>query len=213
MPETHGWTLHRLFFGRFARDTSGRRKLERNPAMDELKERMAEQVGGLKWKLISKEIAKQIATVLDIPIADRILAPVWSKMEGLQEYRDPALHPAGESSIVPLVSHSVTSEHAPHVDLLAKGIEIGRLEIKVDAGLGLEGVALRIQDGKIWQVQSGSCSGSGKLECAFRGQSIYQIERSSRKFDFKNGVSFDKGIPIPPLPRDDQRAELGAASG
>ncbi len=200
MPEQQRWTLQRLFFGRFARGSRGRRKIERHAEMANLKKQMAAELGRVKWRVIAQEITKQIGAVLDVGIADHVLLPVWNKWESLQQYRDSDKYPANESVIVPLVNHGIQSGHAPHIDLLMNGVEIGRLELNVNVGLGLEGVNLRVQDGRIWQIQAGSCTGSGQLECAFRGQSIYKIERKSRRFDLKNGITLKEGVPIPALP-------------
>ncbi len=148
---------------------------------------------------MAKEIGSQIGKVLDFGVAERVLAPAWQRWQLLQEYRDPESHPPDETSLVPLMEHSVTSSHSPHIDLLVRDVEIGRLTLEVELALDLAGVVLRIRDGRIWGVQGGSALGRGSLACSYGERSIYTLERQSRKFELATGLGFEQGIEIPAL--------------
>ena len=137
--------------------------------------------------------------MLDFGVAEKILAPAWQRLELLQEYRDPKAHPPGETALVPLVEHSVRSVHKPHIDLLVKEVEIGQLALVVDLSIQLDGILLRIKDGRIWGAESGSARGRGSLTCSFADKSIYTLERKSRPFKVDTGIGFENGIAIPPV--------------
>lgn len=187
-------TVRRLFFG--AKQPGG--DLERRGQLDELREALGKELGKARWKVVAKEIGRQVAGVLDFGIAEKVLAPAWQRLEMLQEYRDPSLHPPGESALVPLFKHAVRSTHAPHIDLLFKEVEIGRLALEVDLSIELEGVMLRIQDARICGLEGGSAKGGGSLACSYGGKSVYSLKRDSRTFSLAAGVGFANGIPIPP---------------
>ena len=198
MPE-NPMTVRRFFFGRRQPDRRVGRRLGSGGQLDELRQAMGKELGKTRWKLVAKEIGKQIAGVLDFGVAEKILGPAWQRLELLQEYRDPDTHPPGETALVPLVEHSVRSAHKPHIDLLIKEVEIGRLALEIDLSIQLEGVLLRIKDGRIWGAESGTAKGRGSLICSFADKSIYTLERKSRTFKVDTGIGFENGIAIPPV--------------
>lgn len=201
MPE-NPMTVRRFFFGR--REPHGRvgRQLGRAGQLDELQKGLGKELGKVKWKVVAKEIGKQIASVLDFGVAEKILAPAWQRWQLLQEYRDTDKHPPGESALVPLYEHTVRSSHRPHIDLLAKDVEIGRLTLQVELALDINGVVLRIKDGRIWGIESGSAAGRGSLACNYAERSIYKLERKSRRFKVNTGIGFKEGLEIPKIDLD-----------
>lgn len=196
-PATEPMTLRRFFFA--AVDAEGAAgALEAGREVDELREELKKQLGGVKWKMVAREIGKQVVELLDFGVAEKVLAPAWQRLEMLQEYRDPELHPPEESALVPLVEHQVVSTHEPHIDLMLKDTEIGRLTFRIELTLDLEGVVLRVRDGRIQGVEAGSATGRGSLACGYRERQLYSLERES-SFQLEAGLSFAAGIPIPDL--------------
>lgn len=192
------WTLRRFFFGGGdSIDRKGHKALENSDAMEGLKQGLRKEVGKVKWKIVAQELAKEVGKVLDVGIADEVLLGAWKKWDEVLEYGDPAKLPPGQSALVTLRKHSVHSKHKPHVDLLIKEIEVGRLEIELEVALDLEAVQLKIQDGKIWQIRAGSCAGRGNLICRFAGKPVYKLEKKSRKFDLAGAISFEEGVELP----------------
>ncbi len=194
-------TLQRFFFGRQGPlGFGGRQRLASGKQFPELQEALREQLGKVKWKVVARELVRRLGELLDVRVADTVMAPAWQRWKELQKYRDPEQCPPGESAIVPLAEHSIESTHSPHIDLLVRDVEIGRLDVQLALALQLEGVVLRIHDGRIWQIEAGGASGSGKLSCSFRDRQIYAIERASKRFRLAGGLGFEDGLEIPPLP-------------
>ena len=192
-------TVRRLFFEQLgaAAETAGQLAAEGD--LDRLEEELAEQIKEGAWKLVREEIVEQIGAVLDFDIVGKVLTPAWSRLEALQEYRDPELHPPQESSLVPLVEHTVTSSHRPHIELLAGKTEIGRLDLEVELELEVEGAHLRIQGGRILAVRAGAATGSGKLVCSYQGTQVYELESEPRRFELEAEQELGDGVEIPDL--------------
>ena len=51
------------------------------------------------------------------------------------------------------------------MDIMVNDVAVGRLEFEIDLRLDLEGVLLKIRDGKIWEIKAGRCSGKGVCKC------------------------------------------------
>lgn len=195
-------TVRRFFFGRRRPEGQVGRRLGRGDQIAELRDKLGAELGKTRWKLVAKEIGKQVAAVLDFGVAEKVLGPAWQRLQLLQEYRDPEKHPAEELSLVPLLEHSVKSTHKPHIDLMVKEVEIGRLTLAVDLAFELEGIVLRVQEGRIRGVEAGSATGRGSLACHYGESSIYKLERKSRRFRLDTGIGFGDGLAIPPLDPD-----------
>ena len=56
----------------------------------------------------------------------------------------------------------------------------------------LEGIILKIQEGKIKEITTGTCKGKGTVEC----ENILILERKTRPFCLPGSVSLGEGIPI-----------------
>lgn len=197
MPEAP-WTLSQFFFGsRQSIGARGARQVEKDSALQDLHAQISEELPKLPWKPVARKIGQKIVDALDLGIAERILGPAWTKLEALQQYRDPEEFPPGETILVPIAEHTVTSAHSPHVEIRLKDVEVGRLELGVELELHLEGVLLEVQGGVIRRVQAGSCQGRGRLACRFRGKEVWNIERSSPQIEFEQGLPLGNGIPIP----------------
>ena len=188
-------TLNSLFFAKDAAldDDSG--------ALVGLRSEIEEQMPKVSYKAVQKEMNAKIGEVLNTGIDDVLIAS-WKKYRGFQEYADPEKHPPGETVLVPLAEHSIQSSHSPHVDLMVRNVELGSVHLDVELAIQLEGVLLKIQDGKILAVRAGSCQVSGSLSCSVHtkagSRELLSLERESPKFQLAGAVSLGSGIVIPP---------------
>ncbi len=195
MPES-SMTVRRLFFGHLAPESGVGRRLGRGGQLNRLHEQVGQQLGNVQWRVVAKEIGKQIVSVLDFGVAEKILAPAWQRWQLLQEYREA---PPGESALVHLCEHTVSSVQRPHIDILVKDVEVGRLELQVELAVDLEGVVLQVRDSRIWGIEGGAATGRGRLACTFADKTVYELERKSRRFAVGAGVRFKDGLEIPQL--------------
>ena len=130
--------------------------------------------------------------MLDIEITD-VVGGGWAKYRELRQYRDPKRYPPGEVVLAPLAKHRIKSSHKPYLELLIGDQPAGRIEFQLDVEMKLEGVVLKIRDGRIWGVKSGTCRCAGRLAC--RGVSL--VEKKTKPFVFRGAVDFERGVPIP----------------
>ncbi len=150
---------------------------------------------------VQKEMGAKIGEVLNVGL-DEVLASAWKKYKGLQEYTDPAKHPPEETALVPLAKHAIKSAHKPHVDLKIKDVLIGSIQLEVKLALSVEGIVLKVQDGKIHDVRAGSCKASGSLKCSLKSKAgakeLLDLKKETPKFELRGAIRLGDGIAIPP---------------
>lgn len=118
----------------------------------------------LKWNLLANAAAKHVGGLLDVRITD-IMSKAWEKSQKLKEHLDKSAASPGESMLLPLATHTITSEHRPFIEVLRGGKQIARLEFAVSVALVVEGAVLRIANGAIQEVQTGEVRCKGALSC------------------------------------------------
>ena len=150
------------------------------------------KIPGLAWQDVEKEIENAARGLLDIELSD-VVVGAWSKYQELRQYRDTKRYPADETVLAPLATHRIKSSHKPYLELLIGDQPAARIEFQLDVELLLEGVVLKIRDGRIWDVKSGTCRCAGKFSCA----GVALIEKKTKRFSFRGAVHFERGIPIP----------------
>jgi hypothetical protein len=101
--------------------------------------------------------------MLDVQLGD-IFGAAWSKIAEVHE----ALASSGDSSTegrtVPLVDHEITSTHRPSIRMYYGHALVARIEFELELSLQFEAVKLLIHNGRIEEVQTGSCSGAAELK-------------------------------------------------
>lgn len=138
-----------------------------------------------------EQMLKQLSDLLHIDIR-AILVSAWSKSDEFLDYIDPDKYPPDEKILVPLVEHTITSEHSPSLKSFINQIPIGEIKFHVDLELVLKGVILKIQNGKIMEVTVGSCDGKGEVKV---GDEIL-LERESSPWELPGSIDLGDGIPI-----------------
>ena len=163
--------------------------------IEELKARMTKELRGLSWSSVFPKILEKSKELLDFELPE-LLARVWRKHLELQEYRDKEKHPPDETCLVPLVEHTISSDHEPSVEITLKSklMDIPSMTVpfKILLSLTLEGVVLKIRDGKIRAFQIGTCKGSGSIGCA--GLTLLAFEE--KRYALPGSIDFEEGIPI-----------------
>ncbi|MFQ5708657.1 MAG: hypothetical protein ACE5HO_14475 [bacterium] len=137
---------------------------------------------------------KQVHDLLDIDLAT-ILARAWSQHRALQDYLDQKKYPPGESVLVPLLEHTIISEHAPSLEPTINDLPLGEITFNVNLELKLQGAVLKIQDGKIKQFSIGSCQGKGSVKYA----EFPILEQESSEWPLGGTIDLGDGVAIPPL--------------
>src|SRR5258707_415871 len=110
--------------------------------MPELKKAVEKQGTVIKWDAIEDVLADKVMEMLDIPLLG-VLVSGWKKYRDVEQSED------GEVS---LAAHTFKSEHHPYLEILVKGVPVGKLNFTVLVELILEEFVLSIQERKIMSV-------------------------------------------------------------
>jgi hypothetical protein len=167
--------------------------IESGEQVSAVKGLVLKQTKGVGWGVIKDEIFKKLVDLLEISIP-YILVAAWNKYEILLKYLDREKYPPNESFLVPLAEHCITSEHHPYVEILVNDQPVGKIGFDINVALTLEGIILKIQDGKIKEIFTGTCKGKGTISC----DNIVILEKKTESVPLPGSIDLAQGIPIAP---------------
>lgn len=143
------------------------------------------------WNGVGEAMEGAVAKSLAELSITKILVEAWLSAMQFRAYADPKIHPPGESSVATLAKHTVKSPHRIAVDLLIAGKKVNSLALELIVLLDLEGVHLRILDGRIRAVSLGAMKVSASLKLA--GKEV-------KRFPVRD-IRFDDELELhPPMP-------------
>jgi len=155
------------------------------------KQKIAEELTGTPIPTSFYELLiMKLPQALDIDIG-KILVWGWRKQREIVQYRDKDNPPAGYHT-VPLLEHSLVSKHSPTIQPVVNEVRLAKLKFDVILKLTLKGAVLNIRDGKIMQVTTGACTGSGSIGYA----GIAFLERKTSPLVLPGSIDFMDGVPI-----------------
>ncbi|MDQ3474733.1 MAG: hypothetical protein M3447_13460 [Acidobacteriota bacterium] len=143
------------------------------------------------WSSARRAIDQAMQQLLSFPMS-QIVAGGWNQYRALREYRDRKKHPSDEVALFPLGQHTITSTHKPQIEILVNDRRIGAIDFEIKLAMEIEAAILKIQDGKIWEVEVGACRGGGTL---MFGPAVL-FERKTGKVRLPAVISFPKGLSI-----------------
>lgn len=135
-------------------------------------------------------VVNHLSEVLHIDVR-AILLCAWNTSSEILQYADPKKYPPDQAFMVPLVEHTITSEHTPSLKLTLNKAPVGEIELAVKLELAVKGVILKIQNKRIMAVEPGTCKGNGSV----RYGDLVLIEKKST-FNFPGTFAFATGIPL-----------------
>src|SRR5262249_16760047 len=118
---------------------------------------------GLSMAGFSEAVAREVHGLLDISVGD-VLVGAWNKARELREALEKTRDKADETVLVPLLDHTVKSDHHPYVDILQNDVPIARIEFTVHVELEVEGVLLKVRGGHIDGILSGRVKARGTVK-------------------------------------------------
>jgi len=168
-------------------------ELETSQAAAVLKQEVAKKSKLIRWSAVQDVLFEKTVEALDIPVLT-FLSPAWKKYREILEFAAAEKHPANEANLVSLAEHTVKVEHHPYLQLTYRGIEIpkAKLEFTLTGDLTLQGVILRIQNGKIKAIQGGAVKWSEEL--LLENRSV--LKKESKSYDLTGNFELGEGIPL-----------------
>ena len=146
---------------------------------------------GVGWGVISGEIFKKVENLLEISIPN-ILVAAWSPF--LVKYLDRKKYPANEILLVPLAEHTITSEHHPYLEIMVNDQLVGKIGFKISVDLTLEGIILKIQNGEVKKISTGTCKGKGTIKCG----DLLLVKEEAKSLALPGSIDLSPGVPITP---------------
>ena len=131
----------------------------------EIKAALAKAVPGLPLGPIVEGVSKGLHDALDVPISS-VLGSAWNRARELRAAILQTRDSDKAAVLVPLLDHTITSEHRPYVDVMVNGAAIARLVFPLKLALQVEGAVLRVAKGRITDVMAGQLTVKATLKFA-----------------------------------------------
>lgn len=152
---------------------------ETSKKISELRNSISKKEPLMEWNSVLSQILKKCPELLELRFKD-ILVGGWRKYQQLEQYFDQGkTHPEVIFS-VPLVNHTIVSEHHPKIEIRINEIQLGHIDFSILLKLELSGIILNIKGGEIEGVKAGNCKCKGSVAC----EGIVLLEDSSETFEF-----------------------------
>ena len=130
-------------------------------------------------------IGAELKTAVEIDIqktSDSMLAmtPIDIILQGWKRYREVgrALEDSrkkpGEPILKALLKHTIKSTHKPYVEIFLEDVSVGKVPFELLISFDVEGVTLKIQNGGIVSIMSGSFQGAIKLSLI--GETLAEVK-------------------------------------
>ncbi len=175
-------TVNELFL--FSNETT--RKETSNENWQKLKERVAKEVKGINWTASKFEVTEKIFELLDIKIPTIFLS-TWKKSDEIKKILDESVASPEEKFELNLYQHNITSEHKPYIEIQLKNKPIYKIEFDLNLTFELEGFILKIQNGIVYQIDSGICRAKGTLSW----EKIQLLEKNLEPINLPGSILFN----------------------
>jgi len=154
-------------------------RIESSEKIAELKVKIGKEKPQMEWTNVSDAILKKSPELLDIKLKD-ILDSAWKKYRQVEQCMEQAKENPDESYLIPLLDHSIVSEHQPQIEISSDEVLLMKVNFEIFLKLELHGIILKIKGDKIEEVKAGSCQCKGMLSC----EGIKLYEDSLETFEF-----------------------------
>ncbi len=152
------------------------------------KTRVSKEVKGIKSAALP-DLAKNVAELFEIPIPDIFLGS-WKKAEGIKTLLEESRNAPETVMSAELGEHTINSQHRPQIEIRIQNKTVKKLEFTLKLVFNLKGFVLKIKDGKIREMQTGSCEVRGKMEY----QGLVIADKKLAPITLPGMISFERGL-------------------
>ncbi len=114
---------------------------------------------------VRDEVAATAAGLLDLDLGN-VLVAGWRKHRDLVEAARQTMATPGESQVIPLLTHRVTSAHHPTVEVLVDGLCVHKLPIDLTLTFEVDAVVAVVRQGRLAELRCGTARTTGELSVA-----------------------------------------------
>lgn len=155
-----------------------------------MKSGIAKLIKGLQWKVIEGEVKKKTLEALDVDAVD-LIATTWDKYKTLAEFAQKSKS-EGEAAHVSLAEHSINAELHPYLVIEVDKVLHKKIVFDVSLEFDLKALVLKIENGRIVEVEAGSCEGSGEIKI----EEHSLLKKDFGAIDLPGKVRLGKGIAV-----------------
>ncbi|MEU3774583.1 hypothetical protein AB0F11_15535 [Streptomyces sp. NPDC032472] len=145
-------------------------------------------------RAVEAELANVVDGFLDLDLVS-LLAHGWSKHSALRDAAHRTRRLPGSEEVVALATHTITSTHHPHVDLLVDGAPAATVEVGLTVVFHVRALVAVVRDALLTGVRAGACEMEAKL--LVRGITV--VTREGR-LDLPATMRLRAPIPLLPPP-------------
>jgi hypothetical protein len=126
--------------------------------------RLGREIKTIKWPAAMPDLASKITELFNVELPELFVSS-WKKVKELQEALEESKKSPDEVIVLELTEHEIANEYHPYIEIRIAGMPLPKkIEFKVQITTALKGINLKIQGGKITEIQAGSCDFEGKLK-------------------------------------------------
>lgn len=123
--------------------------------------------------VVKTQIRDSIGTLFQMSLLD-VLVSGWKKYDEVSNALEKSRQTPNDTVLQSLANQTFKSVHHPYIALYKDGTPVGKIEFETTVALNVEGVQLKIQNGEITGILTGSCQGS--LQLAMAGQVLSEAQ-------------------------------------
>lgn len=168
---------------------TGKSIIESSQKVSSLKEALAKKMQAVKWAAALDEIIRKVDNLLEISLHD-IMVSAWNKYRLFENAIEKSKASPNETFVIALAEHTIKSKHKPYIEIILNDKTIEKIDFDISLDLILKGFIVKIKNGWIKEITTGSCKGRGSLKC----EGFMIIEEETKTFPLPGSIKLDEGI-------------------
>lgn len=157
-----------------------------NENWNKIKAKIDEEIKGIEWIKFSPDLVKNMGKLLDIDIPD-IFIDSWKKGKAIQDALLESKQIPEKTIEIELDQHIIECKLNPYIEIRIMNLpQPKRINFTLCVSFDLKKFVLKIQNGSINEIQTGSCEMTGTFEC----ESILIAEKKSEPIKLPDLFTF-----------------------
>lgn len=148
------------------------------------------KLSGAGLHAVGDQVAAVAHNLLDLDLGE-LLTQGWRHFDDLTDAARRTVATPGSREVVDLVTHTVSSSHNPHVDVLVDDARVASLGFDLDLAFTVKGAVATVHQGRMVALHTGACDVSGSVSA--QGHPLVTRER---QFRLPLLVGLGPGIPL-----------------
>jgi hypothetical protein len=148
------------------------------------------KLSGPGLRAVGDQVAVVAHGLLDIDLGD-LLSAGWRRFDDLVDAARRTVSSPGTREVVDLVTHTISSSHHPHVELLVDDVVVARLGLDLDLAFTVKGAVATVHGGRMVALHTGDCYLVGTLSAQGK-----ELAAKDRTMQLPLLLALGDGIPL-----------------